>query len=141
MYSLDEDKSVMQDMEVRQKIANFPSQLYNVDLLSTLKSKESCDNVLKDLNDSLEILTGYNKRLEDELKERKELEEMLDSFIWQQHGHLYKAKEKHKEYQLKMQKCSQVKESLKSHIASLPDLVKSDTEPLAPLPSAGDLFS
>ena len=39
MYSVDGDKSSVQDMVVRQKIANLPSKLYNVDLLSTLKSR------------------------------------------------------------------------------------------------------
>ena len=45
------------------------------------------------------------------------------------------------EYQNKMQKCLHVKETLKSHIASLPDLAAPTSEGLAPLPSAGDLFS
>lgn len=46
-----------------------------------------------------------------------------------------------KEYQQKMERCSMVREVLKSHIAALPNLATPSSEGLAPLPSAGDLFS
>ena len=40
-----------------------------------------------------------------------------------------------------MEQCMVVREVLKSHIAALPNLATPSSEGLAPLPSAGDLFS
>lgn len=45
------------------------------------------------------------------------------------------------EYQQKTEKCAMVREVLKSHIAALPNLATPTSDGLAPLPSAGDLFS
>ncbi|KAG8147647.1 hypothetical protein E2320_001426 [Naja naja] len=48
-----------------------------------------------------------------------------------------------KEYKQKLARVTQVRKELKSHIQSLPDLslLPNVTGGLAPLPSAGDLFS
>ena len=45
------------------------------------------------------------------------------------------------EYQQKTERCAVVREVLKSHIAALPNLATPSSKRLAPLPSAGDLFS
>ena len=44
----------------------------------------------------MEVLTDYNTRLEKELEERGELQELLDVFIWQQQQLLWHAIEKQK---------------------------------------------
>lgn len=43
MNSVDKEKSTVQDMVIRQKIASFPSQLYDTDILSKLKSRGDSD--------------------------------------------------------------------------------------------------
>ena len=128
------------------------------------------DHLLTQLEEAVEVLTSYNSRLEQELEERGELQELLEVFTWQQQQQLWQARQRQKvertegdslkvvshtsilptglqEYQNKLEKGSAVREELKSHIASLPDLSSftltgsSSTEGLAPLPSVGDLFS
>ena len=111
MTSVDGEKSAIQDMALRQRIANFPSRLYDVDILSKLKSglvlcvtyvndhllgKEACQELLEEVKEPLEILSEYTKKMEDELKERQEIEEMLDSFLWLNQCLLYKARERQK---------------------------------------------
>lgn len=99
------------------------------------------------MEDAATVLEDYNKRLEVELKERKEIQELLDAFIWQQRSLLKKAKKNLMEYQQKMEQVSLVKEELKSHLANLPDFSQlpvrggSKTSALAPLPTVGDLFN
>ena len=44
----------------------------------------------------MEVLTDYNTRLEKELEERGELQELLDVFIWQQQQLLWHAIQKQK---------------------------------------------
>ena len=80
------------------------------------------------------------------MKERREIEQQLDSFIWQQKLLLRKAKRNLKEYQTKMEQVTAVKEELKSHLANLPDFSQlpvggTKAGALAPLPTVGDLFN
>ena len=99
------------------------------------------------MEEAASVLEKYNRRLESELKERKEIQELLDAFIWQQKSILKNAKKNLKEYQDKMSKVTSVKEELKSHLANLPDLNQLSmaaghkTGSLAPLPTVGDLFN
>lgn len=92
------------------------------------------------------MLAGYNKRLREELEERKEIQELLDAFIWQQIYLLRSAKKRLKEFQDKMERVTAVKEELKYHLASLPDFTQmpirgAKAGSLAPLPTVGDLFN
>ncbi len=92
------------------------------------------------------VLKDYNKRLESELKERNEVQELLDAFIWHQKTLLRNAKKNLKEYQDKMEQVTVVKEELKSHLANLPDFTQlpaggARKGSLAPLPTVGDLFN
>lgn len=107
--------------------------------------KDSAETLSKQVEEAVELLGGYNKRLEAELKERGEIQELLDAYIWQQLYFMRSAKKKLKEYQSKMERVSAVKEELKSHLASLPDFsqmpVQGSKSGLAPLPTVGDLFS
>ncbi len=97
----------------------------------------------KHIDEALVLLEDYNKRLQTELKERGEIQELLDAYVWKQLCLMRSAKKKLKEYQTKMEKMSSVKDELKSHLASLPDftLQGPETGSLAPLPAVGDLFS
>lgn len=44
------------------------------------------------VDEASKVMAEYNKRLEKELKERQEIQELLDVFIWQQKGLLREAK-------------------------------------------------
>lgn len=108
-----------------------------------ISDKETALALSKQIEEAVELLGKYNKRLHAELKERGEMQELLDSYIWEQLCFMRSAKKKLKEYQSKMEKVSAVKEELKSHLASLPDfsVQGAKTGSLAPLPAAGDLFN
>lgn len=58
--------------------------------------KEACQELLEEVKEPLEILSQYTKKMEDELKEREEIEQMLESFLWLHQCLLYKAKERQK---------------------------------------------
>mgnify|MGYP001385061691 FL=1 len=67
---------------------------------------------------------------------------MIVHFLTAQNSLLTKAKEDLETYRDKLDKLNNIKDDLKSHIQSLPDLTQLPdvTGGLAPLPSAGDLF-
>ena len=44
------------------------------------------------VDEASKVMAEYNKRLEKELKERQEIQELLDVFIWQHKGLLREAK-------------------------------------------------
>ena len=135
-----------------------------------LPDKTEAEQLAERVEEASKILSEYNSRLEAELKERMEVQELLDSFIWQQKSMLREAKKKLKvslvptiwmrpslsclatagnsfflqEYQGKLERVTIVREELKSHLANLPDLSKlpmGAVGSLAPLPSVGDLFN
>ena len=68
---------------------------------------------------------------------------MLKDFLAAQKDLLSQAEERLELYRDKLDKVNGVRDDLKSHIQSLPDLTKLPdvTGGLAPLPSAGDLFT
>jgi len=96
----------------------------------------------RQVDEAVGLLESFTQRLEPELQERRELQQLLDAYIWQHLCQMRSAKKKLKEYQAKMEKVSAVKEELKSHLASLPDfsVQGAKTHSLAPLPTVGDLF-
>lgn len=96
------------------------------------------------MEEASQVLNDYITRLDAELKERKEIQELLDVFIWQQKSLLKSAKKNLKDHQSKLESITSVKEELKSHLANLPDLSKlpmGRIKTLEPLPSVGDLFN
>ena len=106
--------------------------------------KAAAEALAEKVEEASKLLTEYNKRLERELKERLELQELLEAFIWQQKKLLKEAKRTLKDFQSKQEKVTSVKEELKSHLANLPDLSKlpmGSKTSLTPLPSVGDLFT
>ncbi len=68
---------------------------------------------------------------------------MIADFLSAQKDLLSQAEERLELYRDKLDKVNSIREDLKSHIQSLPDLTKLPdvTGGLAPLPSAGDLFT
>ena len=89
------------------------------------------------------LLSTYNEKLQKELKDRKKVDRMIVDFLGAQKDLLAQAEERLELYRDKLDRVNTVKEDLKSHIQSLPDLTKLPdvTDGLPPLPSAGDLFT
>ena len=52
------------------------------------------ERLFERVEEASKVMAEYNKRLEEELKERQEIQELLDVFIWQQKGLLREAKKK-----------------------------------------------
>ena len=106
--------------------------------------KAAAEAFAEKVEEASKVIAEYNKRLEGELKERQEIQELLAVFIWQQKKLLKEAKKNLKEFQSKQEKVTAVKEELKSHLANLPDLSRmpmGSKTTLTPLPSVGDLFT
>jgi len=144
MLAIDGDKSASQDNVIRQKIACFPPEIHDPDLLSKIKDKSAVEELAGKVEEASKVLSEYNSRLEAELKERLEIQELLDAFTWQQKELLREAKKKLKEHQSKLERVTVVREELKSHLANLPDFSKlpmGSATSLAPLPTVGDLFN
>ncbi|XP_067911240.1 regulation of nuclear pre-mRNA domain-containing protein 1B-like isoform X2 [Heterodontus francisci] len=131
------------DAAVRQKIASLPPEVQDVSLLDKITDKESADRLSKTVDEACLLLADYNGRLAAELEDRKQLARMLADYIRSQNEILAEKERKLEEYKRKLARVTQVRKELKSHIQSLPDLsqLPNVTGGLAPLPSAGDLFS
>ena len=95
------------------------------------------------VNEATELLSSYNDRLQQELVDRRKVGQMIADFLAAQKDLLTQAEERLELYRDKLDKVNTIREDLKSHIQSLPDLTKLPdvTGGLAPLPSAGDLFT
>lgn len=89
------------------------------------------------------LLNDYNGRLQQELKDRRRVEKMVGDFLIAQKDLLSQAEERLELYRDKLDKVNSFRDELKAHIQSLPDLTQLPdvTGGLAPLPSAGDLFT
>ena len=98
--------------------------------------------ILLQIQEATKLLNEYNERLEQELKDRKKVGKMILDFLASQNSLLAQAEERLELYRDKLDKVNAIRDDLKSHIQSLPDLTKLPdvTGGLAPLPSAGDLF-
>ncbi|KAJ8260084.1 hypothetical protein GJAV_G00176870 [Gymnothorax javanicus] len=131
------------DASVRQKIASLPQEVQDVSLLEKITDKEAADKLSKTVDEACLLLAEYNGRLAAELEDRRQLARMLTEYIHSQKEALSQREKKLEEYKQKLARVTQVRKELKSHIQSLPDLslLPNVTGGLAPLPSAGDLFS
>uniref|UniRef100_A0A8C9S6J0 Regulation of nuclear pre-mRNA domain containing 1B n=1 Tax=Scleropages formosus TaxID=113540 RepID=A0A8C9S6J0_SCLFO len=131
------------DAAVRQKIASLPQEVQDVSLLEKITDKEAADKLSKTVDEACLLLAEYNGRLAAELEDRRQLARMLTEYIHTQKEALIEREKKLEEYKQKLARVTQVRKELKSHIQSLPDLslLPNVTGGLAPLPSAGDLFS
>lgn len=96
------------------------------------------------VEDAVTLVTEYNGRLSQEIEDRKKLMVMLADFVEGQRELLTHAEKRLEEYSDKLNKVYIVRQELKSHLENLPDLTALPDVTgggLAPLPSAGDLFS
>ncbi|KAA0706522.1 Regulation of nuclear pre-mRNA domain-containing protein 1B [Triplophysa tibetana] len=131
------------DAAVRQKIASLPQEVQDVSLLEKITDKLAADKLSKTVDEACLLLAEYNGRLAAELEDRRQLARMLTEYIQSQKEALSEREKKLEEFKQKLARVTQVRKELKSHIQSLPDLslLPNVTGGLAPLPSAGDLFS
>ena len=131
------------DSAVREKIASLPPEASDVTLLEKLSDTAEADTLMKTVDEACTLLNDYNTRLAKELSERKVAAKMLKNYIHYQKKALNESGDKLIEYKKRLEKVDAMYKELKSHVQSLPDftLLPSITGGLAPLPSAGDLFS
>ncbi|KAJ8257308.1 hypothetical protein GJAV_G00184200 [Gymnothorax javanicus] len=131
------------DAAVRQKIASLPQEVQDVSLLEKITDKEAAETLSRTVDEACLLLAEYNGRLAAELEDRRQLARMLTEYIQSQREALSERERKLEEYKQKLARVTHVRKELKSHIQSLPDLslLPNVTGGLAPLPSAGDLFS
>ncbi|XP_038070019.1 regulation of nuclear pre-mRNA domain-containing protein 1B-like [Patiria miniata] len=139
----DMDNSASSDAVVREKIAKLPPEVQDVSLLDKIQEMEQADRLSALVNDACSLLDDYNVRLSLELEDRQHVMRMLKNYRISQHQKLKEAEEKLKDFKTKHDKVTLVRKDLASHIQNLPDLtlLPDVTGGLAPLPSAGDLFS
>lgn len=139
----DLEHSASSDAAVREKIAALPPEVSDVNHLAKIHDKESGVKLSRKVEDACILLSEYNFRLNAELEERKMVGKMLKDFIACQREQLISAEKKLEEYKKRLDRVTEVRVELESHIKNLPDfdLLPRLTGGLAPLPSAGDLFN
>ncbi|XP_005175234.1 regulation of nuclear pre-mRNA domain-containing protein 1B [Musca domestica] len=137
------ENSASSDAVVRERIANLPPEISEVSCLSKLEDKEAAQNLAKQVNEAVELLNDYNSRLAAEMEERTKLAVMLRDFQAEQKELLAQAEKRLEESKKKKEKVLAVQKEIRDHLSNLPDLTQLPdvTGGLAPLPSAGDLFS
>ncbi|XP_014667667.1 PREDICTED: regulation of nuclear pre-mRNA domain-containing protein 1B-like isoform X2 [Priapulus caudatus] len=137
------EQSASGDAAVREKIASLPPEVSDISLLEKLKDKQDADRLGAQVEAAVSLLSDYNGRLYAELEERRHVSRMLGAFISAQRQHLDDSQKLLQEWKKKLESVINVRKELKSHLQNLPDLtlLPDVTGGLAPLPSAGDLFS
>lgn len=120
----------------------MPPEVSEAAHLEKLQSAKEGRDLMKKIQEATKLLNEYNGRLEQELKDRTKVGKMIRDFLHSQNNLLVRAEENLEIYRDKLDKVNAIRDDLKSHIQSLPDLTKLPdvTGGLAPLPSAGDLF-
>lgn len=139
----DLENSASCDASVRERIAALPHQVSEISHLDKVTDRESADRLSEKVDDAALLLNEYNQRLVAELEDRKRAARMLRAFILGQRAQVDTAQATLEGYKTKLARVTSVKQELQSHIQKLPDLtlLPDVTGGLAPLPSAGDLFS
>lgn len=140
---MDLENSASSDATVREQIASLPPEVSEVSLLANLADRSAADQLSSAVNEAAALLADYNGRLQSEMEERKKLLTMLRDYTLAQKQLLQQAQTTLEDYKEKLKKVCSVRTEVKSHISNLPDLTQLPdvTGGLAPLPSAGDLFS
>jgi len=130
------------DAAARQRIAAFPPQISDFNLLKNLKSKNEILEQAKIVSESADILEKYNARLDEEMLNRKKASLSLSLYKKQQLENVKKDEAALSHWRLKLAHVDSVKSELDVHEKNLPDLnLMIDTAEMLNLPSAGDLFS
>lgn len=132
------ENSASSDVGVRQKIANLPLEYTEVSMLSKLENKDAALKLAEQVSDAVKLLNDYNNRLCGEMEDRKRLQVMLKDFAQEQKELVSQAESRLEEYGKKLAKVKEVQREIRNHLKNLPDVTGGG---LAPLPSAGDLFS
>ncbi|KAL7302933.1 regulation of nuclear pre-mRNA domain-containing protein 1B isoform X1 [Trichogramma pretiosum] len=137
------ENTASSDAAVRERIASLPPEVSEVSLLANLADRASADQLSGAVNEAAALLADYNGRLQAEMEDRRKLLTMLKDYTTGQKQLLQQAQTTLEEHKKKLKKMLSVRAEVKSHIANLPDLTQLPdvTGGLAPLPSAGDLFS
>lgn len=159
--------SKLQNKEAAAELA----KTVNMTFVHTTQSKEKNSSfvfalIVCQVDEAAQILHDYNMRLSVEMEDRKKLTAMLRDFQAEQKELLAQAEQRlevivsfytkplpkfsfdvpflpPQEYNKKLIKVKDVQKEIKNHLNNLPDLTQLPdvTGGLAPLPSAGDLFS
>ncbi|XP_034251115.1 regulation of nuclear pre-mRNA domain-containing protein 1B [Thrips palmi] len=131
------------DVEVRERIAKLPTEVSQTSLLDRLQDKAAAEKLAMQVNDAVALLTNYNARLSKEMEQRKHVAGMLRDFLQAQMDLKEQAEGRLAESNEKLKKVYELRMELRNHLQKLPDLTQLPdvTGGLAPLPSAGDLFS
>ncbi|XP_011148583.1 regulation of nuclear pre-mRNA domain-containing protein 1B isoform X2 [Harpegnathos saltator] len=139
----DLENTASSDAGVRERIASLPPEVSEVSLLANLADRAAADQLSVAVNEAAALLADYNGRLQAEMEDRRRLLTMLRDYTLAQRQLLQQAQSTLEDYKEKLKKVCAVRTEVKSHISNLPDLTQLPdvTGGLAPLPSAGDLFS
>ncbi|KAK7591085.1 hypothetical protein V9T40_002698 [Parthenolecanium corni] len=137
------ENSASSDAAIREKIANLPADVSDINLLARLEDRRMGESLLRQVNEAVSLLSEYNARLVNEMSERKKVGSLLRDFIQAQRGLLIQAENRSQDCKEKLKKICQVRNEVKSRLQNLPDLqqLPNVTGGLAPLPSVGDLFN
>lgn len=140
---MDLENTASSDAGVRERIASLPPEVSEVSLLANLADRAAADQLSIAVNEAAALLADYNGRLQAEMEDRRRLLTMLRDYTLAQRQLLQQAQTTLEDYKEKLKKVCAVRSEVKSHISNLPDLTQLPdvTGGLAPLPSAGDLFS
>ncbi|EFN78446.1 regulation of nuclear pre-mRNA domain-containing protein 1B isoform X1 [Harpegnathos saltator] len=140
---MDLENTASSDAGVRERIASLPPEVSEVSLLANLADRAAADQLSVAVNEAAALLADYNGRLQAEMEDRRRLLTMLRDYTLAQRQLLQQAQSTLEDYKEKLKKVCAVRTEVKSHISNLPDLTQLPdvTGGLAPLPSAGDLFS
>lgn len=139
----DLENSASCDASVRERIAALPPEVSDISVLDKIEGRDSAEKLSDKVDEAALILNEYNRRLVSELEERKKVARMLRSFILSQQKQVSETEKSLEDMKAKLDRVNSVRQELLSHIKNLPDLtlLPDVTGGLAPLPSAGDLFS
>ncbi|RUS80586.1 hypothetical protein EGW08_011641 [Elysia chlorotica] len=139
----DLENSASCDASVRERIAALPPEVSDISVLDKIEDRDSAEKLSDKVDEAALILNEYNRRLVSELEERKKVARMLRSFILSQQKQVSETERSLQDMKGKLDRVNSVRQELLSHIKNLPDLtlLPDVTGGLAPLPSAGDLFS
>jgi regulator of Ty1 transposition protein 103 len=138
----DLEKSASSDAVVREKIAELPQKLSDMNEIQNVKDKTEALELSKTVTDAITLLDSYNARLSQESISRKQTALLLAAFIRQQNNEIENDEKLLDDWKKKLKQVENVKQELQTHLESLPDLRSiEEIASITPLPSAGDLFS
>lgn len=131
------------DAAVREKIAALPPAVSEPSFLTKLEDRAAAEQLASQVDEAVQLLNEYNARLTAELEARRRAAVMLRDFLQLQRELLQQAERRLEEYGERLHRVYGVRHEIKAHMQNLPDLTQLPdvTGGLAPLPSAGDLFS